>query len=217
MIWFGSKELSGKVEKSELIANYPGNLMIGGADLNKQFQTQIQDMNLQITSQRVTSITAMKDLFLILGDNEVYEAKTVLLTTGAVSAAGFVGEDQHLGRGVSYCATCDGFMYKKKKFAIFCGDRQYEHEIEFLASIANQVYLFTGYKDCKIERPNVTHMEQAMKEICGEKRVDCIRIADQSKIPVDGVFILRNAVAHSRLMKNLNTEGAHIIVDREMS
>ena len=110
VIWFGSPDLSMKVEKSEKIANYPGLSLISGPALNQSFKQQITEANLEITDKMVTNISSTKNGFMLLADNEVFEAKTILMATGTVSAKPLPGEEEYLGKGVSYCATCDGFF-----------------------------------------------------------------------------------------------------------
>lgn len=216
IIWFGSEGLSAKVEKSERIANYPGNPMVEGPALNVIFRKQIQEAGLVLTDRMVTNISATRKGFLVLGGNDIYDAKTVLLATGSVSAKGFGGEQELLGHGVSYCATCDGFLYKGKTIAVFCGAKRYEHEVEYLANLAAKVYLFAPYEDCGIDLPNVIRPKSGIRAIVGEERVQGVTLADDSLLPLEGVFLLRNAVAPATLLKGLEMDGAHIVVNRQM-
>ena len=101
VVLFGSGALSVKVEKSELIANYPGVPMVQGSELNARFRAQLEEMGLQITEKKVTQVMPMSPGFMVLGDSDVYQARTVLFATGAVSPKGFPGEEELLGRGVS--------------------------------------------------------------------------------------------------------------------
>ena len=112
VLWFGSKDMSLKVEKSEKIANYPGIPYVGGKELNEKFMAHAEEMGLEITDKLVTNISPMGSSFMLLADNEVYEAKALLLAIGSFTAKPMPGEEEYLGRGVSYCATCDGFLYK---------------------------------------------------------------------------------------------------------
>lgn len=216
-IWFGSAALSDKVQKSENIANYPGMLYVPGRQLNGLFREQVQKMELTITEKMVTTVTKLRTHFMLLADNDLYEAKTVLLATGVNAAKGFDGEAGFLGKGVSYCATCDGFLYKGKAIAVYCGAKRFEHEVEYLAGIAGKVYLFTGYKDCGVTLPNVERMQWPIRAIRGEKRVSAIALADETELNVDGVFCLRSAVAPTTLFPGIQTDGAHIVVDRNMN
>lgn len=216
IILFGSQKLSQKVEKSEMIANYPAVSKVSGKELNSLFLNQLKEMDIELTDKMVTAVSSNKNGFAVLGGNEIYEAKSVLLAIGSVNAKGLKGEKELLGYGVSYCATCDGFLYKGKTIAVYCGAKQFEHEVEYLAEIAEKVYLFAPYADCKISLDNVSLLEKPIKEIRGEQRVKSIILTDESKTEVDGVFILRNAVAPSVLLKGIETDGIHIVTDRKM-
>lgn len=212
-IWFGSRNYSDKVQKSEKIANYPGAGIISGPELNRLFDAHAQQMGLSIEDKMVTTIMPMKDYFVLLAENDMYQAKTLLLATGVVSAKGFVGEKELLGKGVSYCATCDGFLYKGKTIAVCCGAKRYEHEVGYLAGLAEKVYLYTPYKDCEVDLPNVERIGP-IKAVVGENRVSGIVLFDDTEIAVNGLFCLRSAVAPATLLPGLVVEGSHIVVNR---
>lgn len=216
LVWFGSRELSAKVGKSECIANLPGLPMISGTELNARFQAQIAQAGLEIADHIVTTVTPMEDRYLLLADNEIYEAKTLLLATGFVAPQGFDGEQRLLGRGVSSCATCDGFLYKGKTIAVYCATLRYEHEVEYLAGLAQTVYLSAPYQDCHVQAANVQRLPSPIRAICGETRVESITLANGSTVPVEGVFCLRDAVALDALLPGLARNGAHITVNRAM-
>lgn len=216
IIWFGSSDLSMKVQKSEKIANYPGVPMVNGQKLNEIFKQQIEEAGLEIIDKMVTNIASTKNGFMILGGNDVYEADKVLLATGTVTAKSLPGEEELLGKGVSYCATCDGFLYKQKKIAVLCGAKRYEHEVEYLAELADKVYLYAAYPDCEIDLPNVERLSSPIKEIQGQQRVESINTVEGDSYEVEGVFILRTAVAPSSLIKKLEVDGNHIAVNRKM-
>ena len=214
ILWFGSTQLSAKVEKSEKIANYPGMGLISGKELNNRFQQHAKEMKLDPVDRIVTTIMPMQDHFSLLADNEIYEAKTVLLTTGVVNAKGIPGEMEFLGRGVSYCATCDGFLYKGKTIAVICTDKRYEHEVKYLADLTEKMYLYTSYKDVG-EMPDNVSQVSPIREITGTLKTDRILLTDGTEYEVNGVFCLRNAVAPSTLLHGLELDGSHIIVNRK--
>src|SRR5699024_2705712 len=122
ILWLGSPALSQKVQLSHAIANYPGLDTLSGAELNRKFTDQINSMGLEITDRLVTNILPDDSGFSLLGGNDFYQAKTVLLAIGSAGPKALDGEEALLGRGVSYCATCDGFLYKGKTIAILCTD-----------------------------------------------------------------------------------------------
>ena len=216
IIWFGSKKLSPKVEKSEKIANYPGVPMVTGPELNRLCLQQVEAMDIEITEQQVTKISASRKGFMVLGGSDIYEAKTVLLCTGAVSGKGFPGEAELLGHGVSYCATCDGFLYKGKTIAVYCGSKDFEHEVTYLAELAAKVYLFTPYT-CELNGENITVNPGKMIAIRGEKKANGVELSDGTALDADGVFVIRPAVAPANLLKGLELSGADIVVDRNMA
>ncbi len=217
IIWFGSPQLSAKVEKSEKIANYPGVSLVAGPDLNAAFRRQIASAGLTLTDRMVTNIMPTRQGFSLLGGNDIYDAKAVLLAIGAAGSRGFPGEEALLGRGVSYCATCDGFLYKGKTIAAYCGAPRYEQEVAYLAGLAEKVYLFAPYKECAIDLPNVTRPNKPMKAVAGEGKVAAVTLTDGTDLAVDGVFILRDAVAPASLLNGLELDGVHIKVDRNMA
>ncbi|MCF0111192.1 MAG: NAD(P)/FAD-dependent oxidoreductase, partial [Erysipelotrichaceae bacterium] len=214
VIWFGSRSLSRKVELSEKIANYPGIPFVSGAKLNENFRRQMDQMELEPVDQMVTLISKTRRGFMIQADNDIYDAKSIVLAVGAVSAKGFPGEDRLLGHGVSYCATCDGFLYKKKTIGVFLGDARFEHEVEYLAGIAEKVYLFAGYKDCSVPYHNVQLMTTGIKSVEGETKVSHVVLTNKEELPLDGLFVLRNAVAPSKILPGLELDGPHIVVNR---
>ncbi len=216
VIWFGSEDLSLKVEKSEKIANYPGVALVAGRDLNKLFKEQIKEAGLEITDKMVTQITAGRKGFSILGDNEIYTAKAVLLATGSVSAKPMPGEAELLGMGVSYCATCDGFLYKNKTIAVHCTSKRYEHEVAYLAELAEHVYLSVTYPDCEIDLPNVEKLPGIIKSVQGQGKVANVELTDGSMREVEGLFILRTSVAPTALISGIEMEGPDIVVNRRM-
>ena len=214
VVWFGSAQGSDKVEKSEKIANYPGIGLISGPELNAHYAAHAQTLGLTVEDKMVTNIMPAEDHFMLLAENEVYEARTVLLATGVVSARSFSGEAELLGRGVSYCATCDGFLHRGKTIAVFCAAARYEHEVEYLAGLAAKVYLYTPYKDSAVTAPNVEKIAP-IRAVLGTERVTGVELFDGTQIQAEALFCLRNAVAPTSLLPSLTVEGAHIVVDRQ--
>lgn len=212
-LWFGSDQYSDKVGKSEKIANYPGMGLLTGKALNEAFRAHIAEMGVAVEDRMVTLIQAMKDRFVLLADNEMYEAKTVLLATGVAAAKGFPGEAELLGRGVSYCATCDGFLNKGATIAVYCAAKRYEHEVSYLAELAEKVYLFTPYRDSEIDLPNVERITP-IKAVLGEQRVTGLLLQDGRELPIKSLFCLRSAVAPAMLLPGLTVDGPHIVTDR---
>ena len=230
VLWLGAKNLSTKVEKSEKIANYPGMGFISGADLVEKFRSHADEMGLEITEQMVTAIMPGGDYYMMSAGSDVYMAKTILLATGAAASKGFEGEEELLGRGVSYCATCDGFLYKGKTIAVFCGDERFEHEVDYLAELADKVYVASAYMGGKYGKGGsfagdaatdgtagkIEMLAKPIKKVLGGMKANEIELTDGSHIEIDGLFCMRNSIAPTTLLKGLELDGAHVIVNRAM-
>ena len=196
--------------------NYPGLPGISGKELQQAFLKHKEEMGLSIEDKIVSSIYDMGGYYTVMAENKFYETESIILAMGVVSANQYVGEAEFVGRGVSYCATCDGALYKGKKIAVVSTAKRFEHEIEFLADLAEQVYLFPFYKDCEIQRDNVERLSKAIKEVKGGFRVNELLLGDGTSLEVDGVFIMRNSIAPTTLFAKLELEDGHIGVNRQM-
>lgn len=214
-ILFGQKQLSHKVEMSENINNYPGLPNITGAELNKKMREHLDSLGIEITEEQITGIYKMKDKFTLLANQKMFEAKAVILCLGAETVKPLPNERELLGRGVSYCATCDGMLYKDKKIAVFCDNADSEEEVEYLSELASEVY-YSHKFDSKIDKQNVVHLTSKIKAILGENKVSGIELADGTKIDVDGVFFIKQAVAADVLLNKLDVKQGSIVVDRNM-
>lgn len=212
--WFGNRNLSLKIEKAEKITNYPGLISVTGKEMQSVFLKQIQGEGIVLTDKRINAIYDMGSYFVACVNEEMYEAKAILLAVGMENTMEIPGEERLLGKGVSYCATCDGSLYKDKKIAVICTNPQFEEEIEYLADIASDVIVFTTYKGCNINKPNLTINLGYPSEIIGNDRVEAVDFKHE-KIDVDGVFCLKNSVSPAVLLKGLEMKDGHIIVDRE--
>lgn len=214
-MWFGSKTLSDKVMKAECITNYPGFPEVSGEELFSRFDEHIRHAELEITEKTVTNVMHTGKHFMVLADNELYEAKTVILALGVMTARMLKGEEAFLGKGVSYCATCDGMLYKGKRIAVICNAPKFEHEVEYLADLASEVLYFPSYVST-VERENVIVLKDAPLEVSGEERVTSVILRSGATETVDGVFCLRNAIAPSTLVSGITVENGHISVNRKM-
>lgn len=215
-VWFGSKNLSDKVQKAEKITNYPGFPEISGEELFQKFSEHIDKSGIEIVEKTVTNVMSAGDYYMVLADNEVYETKTLILSMGVMNAKVLDGEEALLGKGVSYCATCDGMLYRNKRIAVLCNAKKYEHEVEYLADLATEIHYFPVFNGSTIERENVISSKDFPVAINGEQKVESITLKSGATVEVDGVFCLRNAIAPATLVPGLQAENGHIMVDRQM-
>lgn len=213
-LWFGNANLSDKVEKAEVVNNYPGLPQVSGKDLLTAFSTHKDAMGLEITDKLVTTIYDMGGYYNVMAENQFYETNTIILAMGVVAANQYQKEAEFVGRGVSYCATCDGALYKGKNIAVIATSKRFEHEVRFLSELAEHVYLFPFYKDCEISGENIELVQKVPKEIKGGFRVEELLLADGTALAVDGIFIMRSSIAPTTLLAGLAMEDGHIGVNR---
>lgn len=140
ILLLGSKDLSTKLQAAHEIKNYLGLPLVSGKDMAAAFQASLDSVGVEITEKRATAVYQMKDYYALqLDDNSIAEATAVILATGVVNGKPLTGESTFLGRGVSYCATCDGSFYKGKTVAVIADSAHEEQEVDFLAELCAKV------------------------------------------------------------------------------
>lgn len=213
---FGSMALSDKVQRSERISNYPAIPDVGGADFNALLSKHLEQSGINITEKRITGIYNMGKYFALLSDMEEFDAKTVILATGVETVRPIPGERELLGRGVSYCATCDGNLYKGKTIAVVCDNAEMEEEVSYLSELAGNVYYLPLFKDSKFESENLTRLSSTIVEIKGEGRVSSVLLKNGEEIKVDGIFFLKQSISPTVLLRELEAEDGHVKVNRKL-
>ena len=143
------------------------------------------------------------------------EAKTVILATGVVSAKTLPGEEALLGRGVSYCATCDAPLYRGRAAIVIGYSPREEEEAAFLSGVCSKVTYFPMYPDGTDLPDTVEVIREKPVEIRKGEGGLTVQTAE-GEYSADGVFVLREAVAPAQLVPGLETEGAHVTVTRKM-
>lgn len=216
-VFFGSKTMSNKVRLSEKIANYPGLPFVSGEELSSAFEAHRDQMDITITDKMVSQIMPAKNGYTLLVDNEIFDAKTIILAIGVSASMEIAGEKELLGRGVSYCATCDGFLYKGKTIGVVCTSPRFEHEIKYLAELAERVYLFPYNKNLTISADNIAVIEQKITSINGGNRLDSVTLSDGRELKLNGLFCMRESIAPTTLLPNVAVTDGQIVVDRGMA
>lgn len=214
-ILFGSKNLSNKIIKAPKINNYLGFYGVSGEVLKEKFQEHLSVMNIEITEERINSIYSMGEYFALMANNKTFEAKTIILATGIEFTGPIKGEEEFLGKGVGYCATCDAPLYKNKIVTIIGHNKEAEDETNYISEIAEKVYYIPMYKGNYSLKDNVILVEDKPEEVVGDLRVKKL-ILKNSEIETNAVFILKDSISPGQLVPGLNIEDGHILVDRLM-
>ena len=215
VLLLGSRDLSGKLSKAHEIQNYLGFPAVKGEDLAAAFQKHIAEMGISITEKRVSAVYAMGDYFALQAGEDMVEATAVILATGVVQGKPLPGEEELLGRGVSYCATCDAPLYRGKTAAVIGYSPREEAEAAFLSEVCTEVLYFPVYKEETDLPASVRVIREKVTGVENQDGKRLVRTAEGT-YTVDGVFILREAVSPGQLVPGLPTEGPHVTVNRKM-
>ena len=214
-IIFGNKNLTTKLVKAPKINNYLGIFGVSGEDVKERFQEHLKSMDIQITEERINSIYAMGEYFAIMANEKTFEAKTVILATGIEYTKPIKGEEEFLGKGVGYCATCDAPLYKGKTVVIIGHNKEAEAETNYVSEIAGKIYYVPMYKGNYDLNDNVTLIEDKPEEVIGDLKVTKLLLKN-SEIETNAVFILKDSISPGQLVPGLKIEDDHIAVDRLM-
>lgn len=211
----GNSSASNPLWRAERIDNYPGLPGVTGAQLLEQFERHARDMGVEFVTGRAISAMAMgeESFFLTVG-NAVYEGRKLILAAGVTRGAKYPGEQEYLGRGVSYCATCDGMLYRNRPVVVVGRSKDAPLEANYLASLGCQVTYVSPQAPGALDE-RIPFIRANRLEITGEDTVTAL-MADGAKLPCDAVFVLRESVAPTELFPELATEKGTVVVDRQM-
>lgn len=144
-------------------------------DLAKAFENHINSMDITITEGKVNAVYPMGSYFGLQVSQDIYEAETVIVATGIVTGKAFKGENELLGRGVSYCATCDAPLYRNKTVAVIGYSPKEESEAEFLAEVCEKVLYIPMYKEETKLSDKVTIINEKPTAVIGENKVKSLQ------------------------------------------
>lgn len=215
IILFGNKDLSPKLVKAAKVNNFLGFYNVTGVDLKNQFAAHIAAMGISIVNEKINNVYAMGEYFALMVNEKVYEAKTIILTTGIEYTKPLKGEEEYIGKGVGYCATCDAPLYKGKTVVIVGYNKESIEETNYVSELTSKTYYIPMYRGEYDLSPNVEIINHKPLEIVGEDVVTKL-ILDEGEIITDGIFMLRDSVSPSQLVPGLEIEEGHIKVDRAM-
>ena len=216
VLLIGSRDLSEKMRKAHQILNYPGFPSATGSELADAFQQHLASMNIPVTEKRVNAVYAMGDYFVLQAGEEMLEARTVILACGVVQGEPLPGEEDLLGHGVSYCATCDAALYRGKTVVVIGYSPREEAEAAFLSEVCAKVIYIPVYKE-ETQLPGSIQVLREKVNALEKDESRCAVITDRGRHEADGIFVLREAVAPAQLVPGVKTDGRHVVTDRSMA
>lgn len=215
IIIFGNNNASVKITKAPSIENYLGFEEISGVQLKDKFMSHVKSMGVEITEKRINNIYSMGDYFTLVSGDDMYEATTVVLATGVEYGKMLKGEEEYLGKGVGYCATCDAALYRNKRVAIIGSNHEGEEDANFLSEIASEVYYIPTYKMTNKLNDSIKIIEDRPKEIKGDQLANKLVLRNQ-ELDVDGIFIIKDSVSPKYMVPGVEVDGPHIKCDKDM-
>ena len=214
---FGRSLDSSLLFAAEKVDNYLGMPDLSGEEMLNQFYAHAVKRGVEFKESRISQIMPMGNYFMINADNEFYEAKTLILAIGLNKSKGIAGEMEYLGKGVSYCATCDGMLYRNKKVVVVGEHEEGEAEANFLADVCEKVMYVPLYQPVLNLKETVEILRGKPKAVVGENgKVTGINM-DEESVACDGIFFAKNSTPPESLVFGLATDGKNIIVDRSMA
>ena len=210
----GNRWQDSPLARAERVDNYLGLPASGGKELLAQFYDHAVKAGADFVTGRAVSMMVYGGVFATVG-SQVYDGKALILAPGVQRQAKYPGEETYLGRGVSYCATCDGMLYRGKPVAVAGRSPDAPLEANYLKSLGCQVTYVAGQRPEGLDG-DIPFVRGSRLAVIGEQAVTALEV-DGAKLPCAGVFILRQAVAPTDLLPQLETENGVIRVDRTMA
>ncbi len=216
-IIFGMELCSPKLYAAPQVDNYLGFPKVTGKELRQKFLNHVKEMKIEINTKKVNTVFKLDDDFILQAGSEEYNAKSVIIATGVSNKNLLPGEEELLGKGVGYCATCDGQLYRNKKVAVLSYVKDGEGEAEYLAELCREVAYIPVYKDYTHSFAgfdNINTFENSLPlGITGKGKVESLKLKNQ-EITVDGIFILRASLPPERLVPGVEIENNAIKVNK---
>lgn len=225
---FEAKSYGGQIINASKIENYPGIENISGFDFATTLYNQVKRLNGEIKYETVTRVTEEKEVFTNQGK---YEAKAIIIATGSTSRKlNIENEKEYVGRGVSYCATCDGNFFKEKTVAVIGGGQTAIDDCLYLSDIVSKVYLIYRGEKLNSELNKLDKLNELsnleiilntnVSKIIGSDLVTGIEITNnngnKSEINIDGLFIAVGQEPKNEIFSNvvdLNEKGYILTAD----
>ena len=225
-----AKSYGGQIINANLVENYPGLPNVSGFEFANNLYNQIKDLGVELKYETVIRIEEDKR---VITNKDSYKGKAIILATGAENRKLSIDrEEEFIGKGISYCATCDGNFYKKKDVAVVGGGNTALEDALYLSNICNKVYLihrrdsFRGeskYLDELKSKSNVKIITNSnVIKINGNDKLESIELDNGNTLEISGLFIAVGQVPKNEIFKNIieldngyiaSVDGVHTNID----
>lgn len=199
-----AKSYGGQIINTLDIENYPAESHISGFDFATKLYNQAKDLGAEIVFEKVVDINNKDNIKEVITTKNTYQGKTIIIATGSENRKlGLSNEDELVGKGISYCATCDGAFYKDKTVAVVGGGNTALEDALYLSNIANKVYLIHRRDEFRGEKSTVNLLKEKnniefiynsnITKLNASEKLDSIEVTNKDgsikTIEVDGLFI----------------------------
>ena len=223
------KVFGGLIATTHVVENYPAITSISGSGLMEMFREHMLSLDIPYISDEIMSIENENDHFILHSFFQKFKAYSVCIATGSErKKLGIPGEDDYVGKGVSYCATCDGPFYKGKIVCVIGGSDSAAKEALFLSQNVKKVYIIYRGEEIRAEPINKQRVYNNDKieiiyntnvvEIKGENKVKSVIFDNGKEFEIDGVFIEIGSIPNSDIAKNIGVktnEKGEILINRK--
>lgn len=217
------EQFGGQITRAKSVENYPGFKEISGTKLANLMYEQAKELNMEEVMATVNNVTKNDEIFTVSTTKGDYLSKTVIVATGSKpQKLGVEGEKELTGLGVSYCATCDGSLYKDKTVAVVGGGNTAITDALYLASICKKVYLIHRREKFVAEAKNLKKLKnldnvtfmtnKVVEKIIGKQKLEKIKIKDviteeKETLELDGLFLAIGRTPNIELIKEYMKKG----------
>ena len=203
--------------RAERIDNYLGMPGLNGQEMMAGFREHALRLGVEIEKGRATNVLPVGEQWMISFGSKVASAKAVVLATGIAREKSVEGEEAYLGKGLSYCATCDGMLYRGKNAVVYGTAGDAPEEANYLAEIGVRVIYVSPGERPEGLKPDIEWRRGSLSAIRGEEKVSAVALKGlpDQEIETEGVFILRETLAPQSMVSGLQMAEGYIAVDKD--
>lgn len=222
----------GQILKADKVKNYPGFIEISGFEFATKLYNQLKELEPDIKFEEVIEIKDFDDYKEVITKKNSYKAKSIIIASGAQNRKlGLTNEDKLIGKGISYCATCDGMFFRNKEIAITGGGNSAIDDALYLSNIAKKVYVIYRQKEFRIESINLSKLKEKdnvefilnsnITDIRGNDKLESIVLKnndtnEENTLNIEGLFIAIGHIPVSSMCKNIvDTDEKGYIISKE--
>lgn len=204
----------GQIINAQNIENFPTAAHISGTDFATKLYNQATELGVEVKFEKVVEIKNYEEYKEVVTSNEVIKTKAIIIATGCKNRTLELENEKKLaGKGISYCATCDGNFYRGKTVAIVGGGNTAIDDAIFLSGICNKVYLIHRRDEFRANQKSVSILEEkenvyfilnsVITRIVGEERLEAIEVNNKDVISVDGLFVAVGMAPENECFSNI--------------